>query len=79
VDGCFWHRCPEHGSDPRRNGEFWRRKLDANVARDERVDAALAAAGWTVLRVWEHEPAGSAADRIIVALRRIGTAEAGCA
>lgn len=79
VDGCFWHRCPEHGSDPRRNGEFWRRKLDANVARDERVDAALGAAGWTVLRVWEHEPAEAAADRITATLNRTGTAVMGCA
>ncbi len=57
VDGCFWHRCPTHGSDPLRNGEFWKRKLDANVARDRRVDTALAASGWTVMRFWEHVPA----------------------
>lgn len=79
VDGCFWHRCPQHGSDPRRNGDFWRRKLDANVERDHRVDAALAAAGWTVVRVWEHEPPQAAADRVIVTLRRAAWKEAGCA
>jgi DNA mismatch endonuclease (patch repair protein) len=64
VDGCFWHRCPEHGSDPCRNGDFWQRKLDRNVERDRRVDAELKAAGWKVVRVWEHEPVEAGADRI---------------
>ena len=21
VDGCFWHRCPDHGTAPKNNGE----------------------------------------------------------
>lgn len=78
VDGCFWHRCPEHGSDPRRNGHFWRRKLDANVERDRHVDAALAAAGWTVVRVWEHESPEAAADLITSILCRVRAMETGC-
>lgn len=69
VDGCFWHRCPEHGSDPRRNGDFWRRKLDANVERDQRVTEALVSAGWKVIRVWEHEPSEEAAGQVIAALQ----------
>jgi DNA mismatch endonuclease (patch repair protein) len=64
VDGCFWHRCLLHKSVPRRNHEFWRRKLDANVARDRRVDAALQAAGWRVVRIWEHEAVETAAARV---------------
>lgn len=27
VDGCFWHRCPTHGSLPTRNREWWEAKL----------------------------------------------------
>ena len=64
VDGCFWHRCPEHGLAPRENGAWWKDKLDANVARDRRTDAQLAALGWQVMRIWEHESSASAADRI---------------
>lgn len=64
VDGCFWHRCPKHGTDPDQNGAWWRAKLDANVARDRRNDKSLAAAGWTVLRFWEHEDVSSMATRI---------------
>lgn len=55
VDGCFWHRCPVHATAPRANARWWDAKLDENVRRDRRSDRALREAGWTVLRVWEHE------------------------
>lgn len=64
VDGCFWHACPHHGSAPKANREWWRNKLDANVARDRRNDAALRQAGWTVLRFWTHQPVEKMADAI---------------
>jgi DNA mismatch endonuclease (patch repair protein) len=62
--GCFWHRCPIHATNPRANADYWAPKLAANVERDERVDAALRAAGWTVIRVWEHEDPVDAALRV---------------
>lgn len=65
IDGCFWHGCPAHGVRPKTNVEFWRTKLDGNMARDRSQTETLQAAGWTVIRLWEHEverdPAGSAA------------------
>jgi len=64
VDGCFWHGCPTHGTLPKKNREWWRAKLLANKARDARVDAALTAAGWLSLRIWEHEDPGDAAKRV---------------
>lgn len=70
VDGCFWHRCPEHGTNPKTNAEFWAEKLDRNVDRDRRVDAMLAENGWTVIRSWEHERPEHAANRVLVALGR---------
>ena len=72
VDGCFWHACPEHRTQPKANSDWWRTKLESNVTRDRDTDAALAAGGWTVVRVWEHEPAAEAAARIaeVVAARR---------
>lgn len=54
VDGCFWHGCPEHGTRPQSNREFWSQKIEANISRDARVNKALRSAGWTVLRFWEH-------------------------
>jgi DNA mismatch endonuclease (patch repair protein) len=71
-DGCFWHGCPEHGTWPKRNADWWRAKIEANRARDRDTDRRLAAAGWTVIRVWEHEPAHVAAKRIVKMLRRSG-------
>lgn len=64
VDGCFWHGCPEHATSPMNNAGFWRRKLAENVSRDRDTDARLTAAGWTVVRVWEHEPPYLAVERI---------------
>ncbi|HEY0696549.1 MAG TPA: very short patch repair endonuclease [Micromonospora sp.] len=64
VDGCFWHRCPEHGVLPRNNREWWKAKLDRNVQRDAEKDGALANLGWYPLHVWEHETPAHAADRI---------------
>jgi DNA mismatch endonuclease, patch repair protein len=64
VDGCFWHRCPIHASDPKANAAYWSAKFERNVARDRAIDAALSKAGWTVVRVWEHEHPAHAADRV---------------
>jgi len=64
VDGCFWHSCPMHGNVPATNGSYWTQKLTHNRARDEAVDRALDAAGWTVLRIWEHETVVDAAEAV---------------
>ncbi|MGP3660941.1 very short patch repair endonuclease [Burkholderia gladioli] len=55
VDGCFWHGCPCHYVRPRSGAEFWAAKLAANTTRDRRQTRLLLDAGWTVLRIWEHE------------------------
>jgi DNA mismatch endonuclease (patch repair protein) len=54
IDGCFWHRCPVHGSAPQSRMSFWRKKLAGNVARDMRNTKLLRKAGWHVIRFWEH-------------------------
>lgn len=55
VDGCFWHACPRHATQPRHNAAFWRKKLAANKARDRLVTRTLRRSGWRVVRLWEHE------------------------
>ncbi|MFG1809244.1 very short patch repair endonuclease [Streptomyces sp. NPDC049040] len=69
VDGCFWHGCPEHSTWPRNNADFWREKIEKNRARDRDTDSRLAEAGWASVRVWEHEAAAAAAERISVLVR----------
>src|SRR5688500_4762444 len=41
VDGCFWHACPIHESNPRANAEWWAAKLRKNVQRDEETNELL--------------------------------------
>lgn len=55
VDGCFWHACPLHATQPKGNAAFWRAKLARNQARDRLVTRTLRKAGWRVLRIWEHD------------------------
>lgn len=56
VNGCYWHRCPIcRLPEPQSNADFWRSKFKANLRRDEIAVSTLAAAGWTVMTVWEHE------------------------
>lgn len=55
IDGCFWHGCPEHYRPPKSNTDYWVPKIEGNRARDQAVTEALQAAGWRVLRFWEHE------------------------
>ncbi|MEV5576623.1 very short patch repair endonuclease [Spirillospora sp. NPDC052269] len=62
VDGCFWHVCPEHGRQPTSNEWYWTPKLRRNVERDRIADAALEAAGWRVVRLWEHVPLPKAVE-----------------
>ncbi len=69
VDGCFWHGCPEHGTSPQTHPMYWNAKIARNVERDRSNDANLAAAGWIVVRVWEHEPPEKAAIRVTGALK----------
>lgn len=55
IDGCFWHRCPQHATNPKNNATFWEKKLARNVERDLEVNEMLRDQGWTVIRFWEHE------------------------
>ncbi len=68
VDGCFWHACPDHGSKPAANTWYWEPKLAKNVQRDRAADAALAEAGWRVVRVWEHESLDAAVAAVLCAI-----------
>ena len=55
VDGCFWHGCPQHGTQPATRRAFWKKKFTRNKMRDRLVNRTLRQRGWKVLRVWQHE------------------------
>lgn len=71
VDSCFWHVCQLHGTRPKSNRIWWEEKLEGNVRRDRDTDARLEKAGWTVIRVWEHESTEQAANRIMAVLGNV--------
>jgi DNA mismatch endonuclease (patch repair protein) len=73
VDGCFWHLCPLHGRQPKVNDWYWGPKLRRTVERDLAATAALQAAGWAVLRLWEHEPIDDAVMQVERVLASRGT------
>lgn len=65
VDGCFWHGCPKHATNPTSNRAFWRKKFARNRIRDRLVTRTLKQRGWRVLRVWQHELARRNEGRLI--------------
>ncbi|MEV7248686.1 very short patch repair endonuclease [Streptomyces cyaneofuscatus] len=69
IDGCYWHGCPEHYVSPKTNSGYWSEKVARNVARDRDTDERLTAAGWLVLRFWEHQSSDACALSIISAVR----------
>lgn len=71
VDGCFWHACPRCYIRPAQNRKFWDAKRETNQTRDRRQSRALRKAGWTVVRLWEHELAKKREARLVAKLRRV--------
>ena len=64
IDGCYWHGCPVHKRAPVHNREWWVEKISRNQKRDRRNQNDLEAAGWWVLRYWEHDDIDDVADEI---------------
>lgn len=70
VHGCFWHRhqrCRK-ATTPKSNSDFWAKKFEQNIARDQANFSALESKGWKVHLVWECEIAKDArrcADQIL--------------
>jgi DNA mismatch endonuclease (patch repair protein) len=64
IDGCFWHGCPQHGTQPKSNADYWTPKLARNIERDIESTRALEERGWVVLRFWSHEPVDEVVARI---------------
>lgn len=57
CDGDFWHgyNWTTTKETIHSNRSFWIPKIEKNMARDARVNAALAEQGWQILRFWGHD------------------------
>ena len=70
VDGCFWHGCPQHRTWPKSHRDYWEAKLRRNKERDASTNSLLEAAGWRVIRLWEHMPMADMASVVEAAVRQ---------
>lgn len=69
VHGCYWHRhegC-RNATTPGTRTDFWQEKFAANIERDARNVAALKAADWKVVVIWECE--AEKPDRLAAVIR----------
>lgn len=57
CDSEFWHGklYLEGKYIPKTNTDFWIKKFQNNIARDEQVNLSLEKKGWVVLRFWEND------------------------
>ncbi len=76
VDGCFWHGCPKHATQPKTNAKFWREKIARNKQRDRRVNYALRKRGWKVMRIWEHELSKRSEAKLLKRIECLGRSAA---
>jgi len=56
CDSSFWHGRRKRevtGKAFKYNREFWKKKLEANRRRDQRVNRGLRRMGWSVHRFWD--------------------------
>jgi len=51
ADGCFWHGHDCRNTRPEQNKEYWTKKRERNVRRDQEVTEALTRRGWKVVRI----------------------------
>jgi DNA mismatch endonuclease (patch repair protein) len=75
VDGVFWHGHPDHWNPEKASSDYWRLKIARNIERDRAADAALAALGWRVIRVWDldvRDRLEECAEAVLCALRDAG-------
>jgi DNA mismatch endonuclease (patch repair protein) len=81
LHGCFWHGCTicesRKNLHPKENEQFWIDKVRRNRERDAESSAALAAEGWRVIVIWEHEVREDLAGVVARILRDVAEGTAG--
>lgn len=70
VNGCFWHahKGCKYFVWPKNNADFWKKKIESNVLRDEKNFKLLTAMGWRVVTIWECELKKSTAHQTLAQL-----------
>ena len=57
VNGCFWHRHDNcrYATTPKTRTEWWNKKFEENIVRDNRNYALLKKLGYKVIVIWQCE------------------------
>jgi DNA mismatch endonuclease Vsr len=57
CDSEFWHGkdWEKKKKEIKSNQDFWYRKIEANILRDQQVTYELTKTGWTVIRFWGED------------------------
>ena len=55
CDGDFWHGYDFKKDSIKNNTNFWNKKIEQNIIRDQDVTYKLKKDQWKVFRFWEHE------------------------
>ena len=72
INGCFWHGhegC-KYFVWPKSNEEFWKNKIETNIARDKKKIAALEQLGWKAIVVWECQLKPTVRENTLMTLKR---------
>ncbi len=72
INGCFWHG---HSCSlfklPKSNQEFWKEKINGNIARDKRNYNKLDILKWKILIIWECSLRGKGKEHIEEVIFRV--------
>ena len=55
IDGDFWHGYRYFSWKNRLGSDFWKNKIEKNIARDQRNFRKLRTQNWKVKRIWGHQ------------------------
>lgn len=73
CDSEFWHGYDWENRNQliKSNREYWIPKIERNMERDQKVNAALQQEGWTVIRFWERQIRKQLDNCVDIVLREI--------
>ncbi|HEY8930884.1 MAG TPA: very short patch repair endonuclease [Mucilaginibacter sp.] len=72
IHGCFWHGhegCKK-ATLPKTRVEWWKGKIERNIANDFNAEMALSKIGWTIITIWQCELKGDWSANLLPLLKQ---------
>ena len=72
VNGCFWHghKGCSKAKLPESHIEFWKKKIDSNIQRDQKVCHELFDLGFRVLVIWQCACLQKTSDKLFCKIEK---------